>query len=82
MPSHTTIRDRIRAETHAQGRDYLRSKQAAVYTGFSDETLRNWRVRGVGPRYQKLVGQIRYRLTDLDAWLDAHFIEVETPART
>jgi excisionase family DNA binding protein len=48
------------------------AKQAAKYVGISEGALRLWRSEGKGPRYfragEKLV---RYRRTDLDAWIEA-----------
>ena len=44
--------------------------EAAEYLGFAPNTLRQWRVEGIGPRYAKPAGKaIRYRKDDLDAWL-------------
>lgn len=34
-------------------------------------TLGQWRYRGVGPRFLKLGGHVRYRPSDVAAWLEA-----------
>jgi hypothetical protein len=43
---------------------------AANYLGVSAAALRAWRARGDGPAYYKLSKSVRYRLADLDAWLE------------
>jgi len=37
-------------------------------------TLRQWRYRGCGPVYIKVNGKVRYRRSDVEAWLDANTI--------
>jgi hypothetical protein len=49
--------------------------QAAEYLSVSTDTLNGWRVKGVGPRFVKLASggsraPIRYRLVDLDAFIE------------
>jgi len=39
--------------------------------GITAETLANWRHRGFGPRFLKIGGRVRYRLTDIAEFLDA-----------
>ncbi|QGG97088.1 helix-turn-helix transcriptional regulator [Actinomarinicola tropica] len=34
------------------------------------KTLAQWRYLGMGPSYLKLGGHVRYRRSDVDAWLD------------
>lgn len=48
--------------------------QAATYIGISKATLYTWRTRrpGFGPRAVKAGGALRYRRSDLDAWIEAH----------
>ena len=48
--------------------------QAAAYIGIAKSTLYTWRTRrpGFGPRAVKAGGALRYRRSDLDAWIDAH----------
>lgn len=38
---------------------------AAKYLGISKQTLRNWRVAGIGPPYIKLQRIVRYDVNDL-----------------
>jgi predicted DNA-binding transcriptional regulator AlpA len=60
-------------ETSAESR-ILNIDQAAAYLTISKATLYTWRTRrpGFGPRAVKAGGALRYRRSDLDAWLDAH----------
>lgn len=50
-------------------RPVLNEKEASQYTGFSVRTLQDWRFRGVGPSYIKIGRSVRYRLSELDAFL-------------
>ena len=53
----------------------LHGKEAARFLGLSHKTLNNWRVQGVGPRFVKAQGangSVRYPLSELVAWRDAH----------
>lgn len=61
--------------TTTNGRKQMRSAAAAEYLGITDNALRKWRMRRYGPRYQKVGGEVRYHLDDLDAWLAAQFID-------
>lgn len=52
------------------------TREAAEYMGFSQVSLRRWRVNRTqrrqgpwGPEFQKVHGQARYRYADLDAYL-------------
>jgi hypothetical protein len=47
--------------------------EAAEYLGgLKVNTMEGWREKGVGPRYLKIGRLVRYRLLDLDSYLDAH----------
>lgn len=48
---------------------------ASAYTGLSRSTLEKLRVFGGGPLYLKLGRVVRYRPTDLDAWLATRLTE-------
>ena len=52
----------LKLNTPAELADQLRVTQ---------ETLANWRAKQAGPRFLRVGGQIRYRLRDVDAWLNA-----------
>ena len=48
---------------------------AAVYLDVGEETLKRWRRLGTGPAYIRLAhSRVRYRVSDLDAWLDAQTV--------
>jgi len=57
--------------------------QAAAYLAIPKTTLYTWRTRraGFGPRAVKLGGSLRYRRSDLDAWVAEHLESFDdTPA--
>ena len=46
--------------------------EAAQYLGgLKPNTLEGWRIQGIGPRFIKVGRHVRYRITDLDAYLEA-----------
>lgn len=54
----------------------LNVKHAAAYIDVTDMALANWRSRGIGPPYVRLhTGGIRYRLSDLNAFLIARTVQ-------
>jgi hypothetical protein len=63
-------------------RAMLTESEASDYIGgIPVGTLRQWRYldksrpKPVGPPYVKLGRHVRYRRSDLDAWLEAHTVE-------
>lgn len=48
----------------------LTTAKAAGYLRLSQSTLNKWRCVGGGPRFVKLGRAVRYRKSDLDAYLD------------
>lgn len=48
----------------------LDSEQLAALLGVHKATPAQWRHQGVGPRYIYVGRQVRYRLSDVEAWLD------------
>lgn len=81
MSTPTTARAQIRDATLARGRDFMTSSLAADYLGIAAGTLRKWRMRHYGPRFQKVGGEVRYYLADLDSWLEDQFIDVDGGGR-
>lgn len=54
----------------------LTRKQAAEYLDLTEATLAQMATRGTGPRFSKLNERlVRYRLEDLDAWIEAHLVD-------
>ncbi|MDQ0822792.1 putative DNA-binding transcriptional regulator AlpA [Arthrobacter sp. V4I6] len=53
-----------------------RPDMAANYTGYSRQTMAQWRYLGKGPRYLRPTPRtIIYRKSDLDAWLSASVVD-------
>ena len=50
----------------------LNQKQAAHVLGLSVRTLERHRVAGTGPRWARLGRLVRYRQSDLTAWVDSN----------
>ena len=49
----------------------MKASDAALYLGFSEGTLANWRVKGIGPRFIKVGNRVFYFKAENDAWLAA-----------
>ncbi|MFZ1725474.1 MAG: helix-turn-helix domain-containing protein [Albidovulum sp.] len=60
---------------------YVRTKQAAKYTGLGVSSLHKWRLKGrpfgEGPPFVKLGKVVLYNRDELDRWLDAHRVSTE-----
>ena len=54
--------------------DILDTPEAASYIRLSKPTLERLRLTGDGPPYAKLGKAVRYRRTDLDAWLASRLV--------
>ncbi|MFC3053301.1 helix-turn-helix transcriptional regulator [Kordiimonas pumila] len=57
------------ADNGEGGERLLTTAQAAQYLRLASSTLNKWRVYGTGPKFIKLGRAVRYRHTDLDAFL-------------
>jgi excisionase family DNA binding protein len=44
--------------------------RAAAYLGVTASTLRSWKTKGTGPKYYRAGRLIRYRVAQLDAWIE------------
>lgn len=55
--------------------------KAGLYVGVSKATLRAWKRKGIGPAYFRAGKLIRYRRSDLDAWIDRHKVTTENDTR-
>jgi len=61
--------------------EHLPAVPAATRLGVKPHTLAVWRMRGVGPRYIRLGGprgRVVYRVSDLDAYLEARTFKSTT----
>lgn len=62
-------------------REWLRPRQAARYLGVSSSSLAKWRCSGSGPAFSRAGRAIRYRRTELDAYLESRTVR-STSERT
>jgi predicted DNA-binding transcriptional regulator AlpA len=53
-------------------------RDASHLTGFSTSYLRQARMRRVGPPFIKVGRAVRYRVEDLDQFLDSHRVETRS----
>lgn len=58
----------------------VESAVAAPMIGVEPQTLKLWRRKGIGPRYVKFGNRVRYRVSDIEAWLAEHTITPEPAA--
>lgn len=56
----------------------MTTEQVADYLTVPVATIYNWRVQGEGPRASRVGRHLRFRRSDVDAWLDA---QAEQPHR-
>jgi predicted DNA-binding transcriptional regulator AlpA len=60
-----------------QRREFLTERDLAALGLATERTLQNWRLFSRGPRWYKVGRAVRYRVSDVEAWLTARAI---TPA--
>ncbi len=51
------------------GEAFLTTRQVAAVLGKAVATVRDWRTRGIGPRYIR-GGAVHYRWRDIQEWID------------
>jgi predicted DNA-binding transcriptional regulator AlpA len=56
----------------------INARQAAAYLGCSVQWLAVLRMQGRGPAYHKAGSWVRYRVSDLDAWVAQHRVATAT----
>ncbi|GAA1980408.1 helix-turn-helix domain-containing protein [Nocardiopsis rhodophaea] len=49
-----------------------RPTEVAEYLGVPERTLSQWRYLEKGPKWSKVGRHVRYRWSDVEAWLDAN----------
>ena len=59
----------------------LRTCEAATYLNVRPATLNQWRWTGQGPNYVKIGRSVRYRITDLEKYLEARVFTSTTQAQ-
>ena len=47
----------------------LTQKEVKEITGLADSTLEQWRLKGKGPKFIRLGRLVRYRLSDVNAYI-------------
>ena len=57
---------------------YINEHQVAEITGRALSTLRNERSRGLGIPYIKIGRSVRYDLTDVISFMDAHKVKTQS----
>jgi predicted DNA-binding transcriptional regulator AlpA len=50
---------------------FLSERQLAAILSVSVKSLQGWRLRGRGPAWKKLGGNVRYPLLEFQAWVQA-----------
>ena len=59
----------------------MTTREAADYLRLKQQTLHNWRCLGQGPSFVKVGRLVRYRLSDLEEYLDRQTTEGALPSR-
>jgi predicted DNA-binding transcriptional regulator AlpA len=69
--------------TSPNDRDRLISDiEASQRYGFALKTWRNWRFNGKGPAVYKIGRTCRYKISDIEAWLDSHRVPAKSLRKT
>ncbi len=56
---------------------YVNDKEAAKIIGLATQTLRNYRQLGRGPAYHRIGASIRYKVEDLELYMNKHRVDPE-----
>lgn len=60
---------------------WLNTEEAAAHIKRATGTLEKLRVYGGGPRYSKQGRSVRYRLSDLNAWMESGMVSSTSELR-
>lgn len=61
----------------------LTTKDVAAMTGYTTRALEQWRYSGRGPKFISFSKRsVRYRLSDVNEWVEAHLVNSTTEAST
>ena len=66
-----TSTDKNQDHRHSHKSDLLNRQAAANFLNIKKSTLEAWAVRGGGPIFYKFGRAVRYRISDLEAWVDS-----------
>lgn len=75
------IQVRIYSPLGYESTPVLTTPEAAHHLRISTRTLSRWRRRRIGPRWTYVGSQVRYRLIDLEAYLEARIAEPVADSR-
>lgn len=53
----------------------LTMNELAEVTGVSTNTVRDWNLKGTGPRRLRVGKYVRYRAADVKTWLDSQYVD-------
>ena len=56
---------------------FLNSKEVSELYGIAPSTLANWRHQMIGPKYHKVGGAVRYKVEDLEEFMDGRKVRTE-----
>lgn len=60
---------------------WVNTEEAAQHIGLAVSTLEKARLYGNSPPYSKAGRSVRYRLSDLDSWMNARVVESTSEQR-
>lgn len=60
---------------NAQAGELLTPRDVATYLKVPVKTVYRWNTTGTGPHYTRVGKHVRYRLADVDEWLDARAVQ-------
>lgn len=66
-----SVRQRTSAAPSDSPDKMLSRRDAAAYLGITRWTLWSWQKRHYGPPFYRIGGRLRYKVRDLDKWLEA-----------
>jgi len=61
--------------------DILNTKEVAAYVRLGRQTIEHMRLTGNGPPFTKFGRAVRYRRSDIDAWIESR-LQTSTSAST
>ena len=65
----------LRKKWRGMDSNVLSLQQASQYVGVSQAALRTWKRQGKGPAFFRAGKLLKFRRSDLDAWIEAQLVE-------
>ena len=76
--SHSNNQDRPKKPERPYKKVYwLTEQEVSVLINVTPATLQNWRWKGVGLPYIRFMRSVRYKESDVIAYMDSHAVKVE-----